>query len=1426
MYETGVLNAGIDVGSTTIKLVVMDESNTTIHKKYERHYSDVKKATKVLFEDAAEIFGDASIRISITGSSGMGIADVLGIEFIQEVIACSLTVETLIPETDVSIELGGEDAKITFFGASLEQRMNGSCAGGTGAFIDQMAQLLNTDAAGVNELAKGHKKIYPIASRCGVFAKTDVQPLINDGVSKADIAASILQAVVNQTITGLASGRTIEGNVAFLGGPLYFMSELRERFIETLELKPEEVIFPEDSQLYVAMGAALSSANQEKTTSFDELYKKVTAEDTPDLAPASTLEPLFENDEELAAFRERHAKATVEEASLEDYTGVAFLGIDAGSTTTKMTLINPEGAILWSTYESNEGDPLQKAMDMLLELYEIMPEDVYIGRTVTTGYGEALIKNALKVDEGEVETICHYRAAEHFSPGVDFILDIGGQDMKAMKANEGVLSSIQLNEACSSGCGSFIETLANSLQYNVYDFADEALKSRAPVDLGSRCTVFMNSKVKQTQKEGASIADISAGLSISVIKNALYKVIKVQDPERLGEKIVCQGGTFYNESVLRAFEKITGREVIRPNIAGLMGAYGCALIALDHYEMGEESTLLKAPEIEAFTSRKEYTHCGLCPNNCELTITLFNDGRRFVSGNRCERGEQKGMGVALDDIQVNEKFNLIQYKYQRLFNYKPLRKKEAKRGSVGIVRAMNMYENYPLWYTFFTELGFQVKLSSRTSKDLYERGISSIPDDTVCYPAKLAHGHVEDLIRKKVDFIFYPCINYEKQEVEDAPNSYNCPIIISYPEVIRNNVDAIARGHVDYRSPHLNFMNRENTIDVLTEMLSDKDVTRDEVADALDAGISEMNQYRSDIQAKGEEVLRYLRYHPKEKGIVVAGRPYHSDPEINHGIADVMTKEGFHVLTEDSISHLTDVEDLRVVDQWVYHSRLYAAAKVACKIPNLELVQLNSFGCGIDAITAEQVQEILEQHGKIHTLLKIDEGSNLGAVRIRIRSLKAAMRERDKQNYQPKKLYDMPDKITFTKEMRENHTLLIPMMSPIHQEGLIDEALQASGYDVVQIGTDTGQQGIDEGLKYVNNDACYPAIITIGQLIDALKSGDYDVDNTSVMMTQTGGGCRATNYIPLLRKALQDAGFPQVPVVSISTGVSGTETNEGFRFTLPMLAKLGVAVLYGDLFQKVLYRTRPYEREEGSADALHEEWLKKVKPNVHNGSLREFNKNMKKIIRDFDELPRTGEVKPRVGIVGEILVKYSPTANNGIVDLLESEGAEAVVPNLIGFANYCLYNMQWKADNLGFNKLNKPISQFAIKFIQMCEKHMNKELEESEHFEPFHEIEEIALGAESIISVGTHTGEGWYLTGEIVQFIKSGVPNVVITQPFGCLPNHVVGRGMMKEIRYQYPEANLTAIDYDPGASEVNQLNRIRLMLAQANKKLEKQHSI
>lgn len=1408
------LRAGIDVGSTTVKLVILNEQNESIFSKYERHFSDVKTATERVLREAESMIDTQGMTMSITGSGGMGLADVLEIPFVQEVIACTRTVEKVIPETDVAIELGGEDAKITFFEGALEQRMNGSCAGGTGAFIDQMAVLLKTDANGVNELAKNYKTIYPIASRCGVFAKTDVQPLINEGAAKEDIAASIFQAVVNQTIAGLAAGRKIKGNIAFLGGPLFFMSELRQRFIETLNIAPENVIFPENPQLFVAMGAAFYSEEAEVTTLKDLLHRLTTAEEGH-LSPSDTLEPLFEGEAELADFRMRHGQAQAQEKSLSDHEGVAFLGIDAGSTTTKVALIDDSGNLMYSFYGNNQGQPLETTMTVLKDLYRKLPENVFIGKAAVTGYGEQLIKNALKIDIGEVETMAHYKAANHFQPGVDFILDIGGQDMKAMTIKDGALSSIQLNEACSSGCGSFIETFAKSLNYNVEDFAKAALKSKAPVDLGSRCTVFMNSKVKQVQKEGASVGDISAGLSYSVIKNAIYKVIKVRRPEELGEKIVCQGGTFYNEAVLRAFEMVTGREVVRPSIAGLMGAFGAALIALENYEVGEKTETLSLAEIDTFTAEKEFTHCGLCENNCMLTVTLFSDGRQFITGNRCERGAR--IKIKREDKKVN----LVDYKYRRLFKYRPLRKKEAIRGEIGIPRVLNMYENYPLWHTFFSDLGFRVKLSPRSNKELYEQGMETIPSDTACYPAKIAHGHIQALIDSGVPMIFYPGVVFEREESKEADNHFNCPIVQSYPDVIRNNVDDIREGKVDYRNPYLNLANEASVAKVLGRCFKDLGITQDEINSALHHAYKELEIFKEDIRQKGEETLLMLNQ-KGERGVVLSGRPYHLDPEINHGIAEVITQEGFHVLTEDSVSHLSDVGNLRVVNQWVYHSRLYAAARVVAKSKNLELVQLNSFGCGLDAVTTDQVEEIMDQYGKIYTVLKIDEGSNLGAIRIRLRSLKAAVNERDKSNFEPTKRFEEPEKIVFTKEMRKKHTLLLPMLSPIHQSGLFDIALEASGYNVVCLPA-MDREAINVGLKFVNNDSCYPAIISIGQLVEALQSGKYDLNNTSVMMSQTGGGCRATNYIPLLRKALNDAGFPQVPVVSVSLGNKGVESNPGFKYTLPMLKRIVVAILYGDLFERVVYRTRPYELEKGQIDALHKEWLKKVEGNVRNGSLTQFNRNMKKIIKDFDTVPISNEVKPKVGVVGEILVKYSPTANNDIVRLLEAEGAEAVVPDLIGFMNYSLYNQIWKYDNMGMPKKNKNLAEMAIKLIEVVEKPMDKALRASERFTGIHSIYQLAEDASKILSIGNHTGEGWFLTGEMIDLLKTGVNNIVCMQPFGCLPNHVVGKGVIKELRHQYPKSNIAAIDYDPGVSIVNQLNRIRLMMATANKQLKEE---
>ncbi|HEY0222212.1 MAG TPA: acyl-CoA dehydratase activase-related protein [Lactovum miscens] len=1416
--------AGIDVGSTTVKLVVFDDNYNLIFSRYERHFSDVKAATIKVLKELEEEQGKISLELAITGSGGMGLAEVIDVPFIQEVIASAITIEKFIPQTDVMIELGGEDAKMTFFDAGTQElRMNGTCAGGTGAFIDQMAALLKVDAGGVNKLARDYHKIYPIASRCGVFAKTDVQPLLNEGVRREDIAASIFQAVVNQTIAGLASGRKIKGKVAFLGGPLYFMSELRKRFIETLNLSEEDVIFPENPQLFVAMGAALADETRIKTA--DELIHSLKKDNSESLIPKDTMDCLFESEEELQTFRNRHAQAKASYKSLSEHHGAAYLGIDAGSTTTKLVLIDDDGNILYEYYGSNNGEPLESVITVLIDIYQKLPTDVYIAKSTVTGYGEHLIKAGLKVDNGEVETMAHYRAADYFNPGVDFILDIGGQDMKAMRVRDGALSSIQLNEACSSGCGSFIETFAESLKYDVKDFSKIALLAKYPVNLGSRCTVFMNSKVKQVQKEGATVGDISAGLSYSVIKNALYKVIKVKRPEELGEKIVVQGGTFYNEAVLRAFEIISGREVIRPSISGLMGAYGCALISMNNAIANEKSSILKMADLLKFETTKEFMVCGLCENNCKMTLTVFPDGSKFVTGNRCERGQEKATKIKI--TKHNKKVNLVDYKYKKLFHYHSLSKKKMnpEHGEIGIPRVLNMYENYPLWHTMLSDLGFRVVLSPRSDKDLFEGGIETIPSDTVCYPAKITHGHIMALIKQEIPTIFYPSVLYEQEEQAKAQNHYNCPIVQSYPEVIRNNIDEIREGKVSYLHPFINLANPEIVVkNVYQSLLSAgfTDIVIKDVHKAVMHGFEEMEAFKQDIRDRAEDLLMQISLN-NEKAIVLAGRPYHLDPEINHGIADIIMQEGFHVLTEDSISQLEDVKGLRVVNQWVYHSRLYAAAQVVCKNKNLELVQLNSFGCGLDAVTTDQVEEIMRSHNKLYTVLKIDEGSNMGAVRIRLRSLKAAVSERRKHGILSTSEKNFEEIIeaspTFTKEMRKKHTLLMPMLSPIHQGNLIEIAFQQSGYNVVVL--PETQNSVNRGLQFVNNDSCYPAIITIGQLLEALQSGEYDVNNTSVMMTQTGGGCRATNYIPLLRKALVDAGFPQVPVISLSLGNKGTEKTEGFKFTAPMLTRFMIAILYGDLFERVVYRTRPYEIEKGSVNALHEKWLKIAGHNVKSASFFEFNKNMKQIIKEFDEIALDEALrKPRVGVVGEILVKYSKTANNDIVGILEEEGAEAVVLDLIGFMNYSLYNQIWETDEIGFAKKNKIIAKTILGIINMLEKPMDKKLRASKRFDGIESIYEIAANTEDIISIGNHTGEGWFLTGEMIELLQKGVMNIVCLQPFGCLPNHIVGKGMLKELRRQYPGANLAPIDYDPGVSAVNQLNRIRLMLATAKKRI------
>ena len=1656
-----VLRMGLDIGSTTIKLVLLPEHSpaapagarpdpasvspvSPVFAEYRRHNADVRGELTRLLGEVARVYPGAVVRGAVTGSAGLSLATLMGLPFVQEVIAETETVRVCDPQADVIIELGGEDAKITYLHPTPEQRMNGTCAGGTGAFIDQMAQLLHTDAAGLDDMASRYTTLYPIASRCGVFAKSDLQPLINQGAAGEDLAASVLQAVVTQTIAGLACGRPIRGHVMFLGGPLHFLPQLRAAFERTLADQVDSFTCPDNAQLYVAIGAALLSSGE--PTPISELSTRLATRKALSLG-TSRMRPLFKDTAELEAFRERHARAHIERAhwpvteespeesgpepdgpddeldAIDDEgphaasgtggelrDGDCFLGIDAGSTTIKAVVLDGRGRIVWEHYAGNEGDPVTAAVEILRRIHREMPDGVRIVRSCVTGYGESLVKAALRIDEGVVETMAHYRAAAYLNPGVTSVIDIGGQDMKYLRIKGDAIDSISVNEACSAGCGSFLQTFARSMGLEIGEFAEAALHAERPVDLGSRCTVFMNSSVKQAQRESATVGEISAGLSYSVVRNALYKVIKLKDADQLGERVSVQGGTFLNDAVLRAFELLTGREVVRPDVAGLMGCFGAALSARATYD-DVPSGLMSLGELSRFSLTTETATCKLCQNHCQLTITTFNDGQRHISGNRCERGATQERRATKSDLP-----NLYDYKYKRAFSYRRLLEGAATRGDIGIPRVLGMYENYPLWFTVLTSLGFRVMISGRSNHELFESGMDTIPSENVCYPAKLAHGHIEALIAKGIRTIWFPCVFYERELVQGAADHFNCPIVATYPEVIRNNVEAVRDGQqegpdgaegstgsggsrVRMLSPFLNLADPATLAERLVEVFADWGVTLPEARRAVAAGFAEDAAFKADVRAEGRRALRWMEDNGR-KGIVLAGRPYHIDPEINHGVPDVINTLGLAVLSEDSLlpepdaaaaeaadtaettgqagkseetgdvgkasrpgkaepegrparlarpkkpkktdwaaiarqagsspgtdqtpdpgdgaehavatgalsravaalrrrvdelrpdpqapadwSDVTGVGlptpkpvatqgvtgRLRVRDQWAYHSRLYQAAELVTTRDDLELVQLNSFGCGVDALTTDQVQEILESAGGVYTSLKIDEVSNLGAATIRLRSLAAASEARaaeraaqaeeadgavddaveidttapaersaarTTERVAARAAEEAPDRgeaggavggrelpgatsPVFTEAMRATHTILMPQMSPVHFRPL-EPLMRRLGYQVELLESAT-RDDLEVGLRYVNNDACFPAIMVIGQLIGAFTDGSHDPDSCVVAISQTGGICRATNYAAMLRKGLREAGYPQVPVVAIS--LQGIESNPGFELTATMGLKMLQGIIIGDTLNTCLLRVRPYEVVEGATQELVDRWNRIIAEYFEHkgrsatwGGRIGYRRLLREMVREFNDLPRRDEPRrPRVGVVGEILVKFQPDANNHVIDVIEAEGCEAAVPGLLPFFLSGLVTAQWEAEAYGIGKESVAKKKAAVWFIEQLQAPARAALRAAGGtFDVEVSTAELARKASKVLSPGNQAGEGWLLTGEMIELIEHGVPNIVCCQPFACLPNHVVGKGMFREVRRRYPQANIVAIDYDPGASEVNQLNRIKLMISTA----------
>lgn len=1436
-----VLQMGLDIGSTTIKLVLVEvdvqDGGDLLHfQAYRRHHADIAGELDALLDDVLAQFPRARIRGAVTGSGGFALAETMGLPFVQEVVAGTAATRRYAPDTDVVIELGGEDAKITYLRPVLEQRMNGTCAGGTGAFIDQMAHLLHTDAQGLDRLAADYTTLYPIASRCGVFAKSDLQPLINEGAAHSDLAASIFTAVTHQTIAGLSCGRPIRGQVVLLGGPLSFLPQLRAAFARALDGHVDRFVVPEDARLYVAVGSALQAEGEPIALAqvADRLHHGPRTSGT-----SRRLPPLFPDVVARADFVARHRRHEVARADLAATRGDCFLGIDAGSTTIKAVLLDGRARVVHQHYAANEGDPVGNAVRILTTIRAGLPAAARIARTCVTGYGEGLVKAALHAEDGEIETMAHYRAAEHLCPGVTSVIDIGGQDMKYLRIRDGVIDSICVNEACSSGCGSFLSTFAATMGLEITEFAAAALDAAAPVDLGSRCTVFMNSAVKQAQKEGAEVADIAAGLSCSVVRNALYKVIRLTDPDQLGELVVVQGGTFLNDAVLRAFEELTGREVVRPDIAGLTGAFGAALIARQRHTDGAPSTLATAEDLAAFSHTTGRSLCHLCQNRCQLTISTFADGTRHVTGNRCDRGADPDPAAARRRPRSTLP-DVTDQKYRRLFGYRRLTAAAATRGDIGLPRALNMYENYPFWFTTLTRLGFRVHLSGRSDRALFESGMDSIASENVCYPAKLVHGHIEELVRHGVRTIFYPCIAYERAKLPGADECFNCPVVMSYPEVIGANVSSLQEQQVTLLRPFLSLADDEVLAARLTETLAlvpgladtpGGIPTEAEVAAAIAAGWAEDAQVRQDIRDMGRAALDFMA-DTGTPGIVLAGRPYHCDPEIHHGIPELINSLGMAVLTEDSV---VDPENpllerpLRVRDQWSYHSRLYEAAAVVGSRDDLELVQLTSFGCGIDAITGSQVAELLRARGKTHTVLKIDEVSNLGAARIRLRSLQAAVRESRlragtanagtaRAGTVRARAALRPPAPVFTRQMRRRHTLLLPQMAPVHWR-LFEASLQRSGYDV-RLLERVRPEAMDLGLKYVDNDACFPAIVVVGQLLDALRSGDVDVDNCSVLISQTGGMCRATNYAGMLRKALAEAGFAQVPVVPLSA--YGIEEVPGFRFTVPMVHRLVQSVVLGDLLQTCLLRTRPYETEPGAALRLYHVWDAVAREfftdhgwSATLGRRIGYRWMIEHIVRDFDSLPlRDGGRRPRIGIVGEILVKFHPDANNDVVGIVEAEGCEAVMPGLLGFVLNSVATADWNHRQYGVGKRARHVKREVKVLLERYQAPAVNALQGTGgKFDVPEPIDDLAAKAGEVISLGNQVGEGWYLVAEMISLVERGVPDIICAQPFACLPNHVTGKGMFRELRRRHPQANIVAVDYDPGASRVNQVNRITLMI-------------
>ncbi len=1412
---TDTFHLGIDVGSTTAKVVLLNSQGEEVFSDYRRHNTETLTTLSSILHEAIANLGNIRVDYRITGSAGMGIAEKFQMPFIQEVVASAEVIHQRFPEVRTLIDIGGEDAKIIFFDEDFRPdiRMNGACAGGTGAFIDEMATLLNVPVGELSDLANRHTTIFPMASRCGVFAKTDLQNLISRQVPKEDIAASVFHAVVLQSLATLARGRDIRPSVLFSGGPFSFLPALKTAFLSVLKMNEQQVAHAHSPELLPALGAALSTSPAKQTCTLQELIGVLSAKRETAQALKSRQPALFETPEEFQVWSEERKKHRIRRANIQtlrdcDY----FLGIDSGSTTSKVVLIDADGRVVFNYYANNNGNSIQAIQKGLIQLrqsFENLEFTPRIARSMVTGYGEDLIHAAYGMDDGMVETLAHYRAAKAFDKDVSFILDIGGQDMKAIFIKEGQIQNIEINEACSSGCGSFIENFARGMGYGVADFAQLACASQTPYNLGTRCTVFMNSRVKQALREGTNIQDISAGLAFSVIKNALHKVLKITNIDVLGDHIVVQGGTFRNPAVQKALEQLIGKPVVCPDLAELMGAYGAALSARDQFMNGENgsSSFVGLESISAIGDyvRKEI-RCRGCENKCVVTKLGFPNGNYFFSGNRCEKiysngGRAERKGVSMPAL-----------KYNLLFDRETAPKSEP-RLTIGIPRVLNLFENYPFWNTLFIECGFQVTLSAPSSNLLYQDGAMHIMSENLCFPGKLVSGHIMDLIKAGVDRIFYPMVFYEKSEFEDANNSFNCPVVSGYPDVVRSAIDPQKKYDIPLDMPAITFryddLLRKGCIQYLTSLGVPVNVARKALQKAKEA----QKEYKEQVLRLGKEMIRDAEENDRPL-ILLMGRPYHIDPMINHKVPDLITDFGVDVITEDCIPMSGEsLNNRHVMTQWEYINRYFYAARWAAERKNTELVQLNSFGCGPDPFILDEVRSIMAEYGKRPTVIRIDEIESPGSTRLRLRSMMETLRQKGNQaNHAP-----IPRRTTRTFQVEDRiRTLIVPDFSPFTSPPIVRPFMDM-GYQIVQLPSPT-QESVDVGLKFTNNEICYPGIITLGDLVKALQTGNYDLEKTAIGFSQTGGQCRATSYPQMIKKALVAAGFLDIPVVTLSTSLNSLNDQPGFKFdTKEYIYKAAIGMMFIDALSDMFHASVIREKEKGASRAVVDSYIDAFMDGTIPLTKTALLDALEDAVRDFNKIATTNADFPKVGIVGEIYVKYNAFSNNHAAQWLMDQGIEVVLPTFFEFFEGGLVSMDnavktnvkkrdtlWLLSLLGQKLVTSYLHQFdAIKQgFRYYRQHTN--------------IWEIAARAQEILSLNHQYGEGWLIAGEVASFARQGINNVLCLQPFGCIANHVIAKGVQKRLQENYPHLNLLFLDADAGVSEVNFFNRMHFFVNHA----------